>query len=236
MNNYPKLDLPLKVRRIIVILFLTSLIAIISSSLLGFGNGRIQIDKIIHFSAYTGLATLLMVGFPFRLALIGLTILAMISYGVEFLQPLNGRSGDLYDGLANTLGVSLGAGIGLFTRWLFSYLWTEFQTIRMKRNLRKWNSGQQIFNSGQELKKFWVIKSGEVELFNGENRNVVRSGEIIGLHSELFNVPSIETAVALTTVEAWELNIETIIEESGGPDQPISVLLKSLVKQHESLN
>jgi hypothetical protein len=234
MNNYAKLELPTKVRRIIMIIFLVSLIGIISSSLLGFGNGRIEIDKIIHFSAYTGLATILMIGFPIRWSLVGLMILALISYGIEFLQPFNGRSGDFYDGMANTFGVSLGAGIGLFIKWIFSYLWSEFQTMRMRRNLRKWNPGQQIFNSGHELKKFWVIKSGEVELLNGENRNIVRSGEIIGLHSELFNVPSLETAVALTTVEAWELNIELIIEESGGPDQPIAVLLRSLVKQGKS--
>lgn len=231
MMNYSKLEIPVKVRRVIITLFLGSLILIIGSSLLGFGNGHIEIDKIIHFSAYTGLASILIIGFPFRWSLVGLVILAMISYGVEFLQPLNGRSGDIYDGLANTLGVCLGSGIGLFSRWLFSSLWSDFQVLRMKRNLRKWNPGQQIFNSGQELKKFWVIKSGEVELFNGENRNIVRSGEIIGLHSELFNVPSLDSAVAITNVEAWELNIELIIEESGGPEQPIAVLLKSLVKQ-----
>jgi hypothetical protein len=35
---------------------------------------------------------------------------------------------------------------------------------------------------------------------------------------------------------AWELDVEKMIEESGGSDQPLAIILKALMKQDQEEN
>ena len=69
-------------------------------------------DKSLHFTAYFGLAAMATLALgPRRIlywALLGLVALGGV---LEIMQQLTGRDGDIFDELANTLGVLCGAGL-----------------------------------------------------------------------------------------------------------------------------
>lgn len=74
-------------------------------------------DKLLHLAAW-GLAVV-----PAALALGGrvlpvIGLFLMWSIAIEFVQPLAGRFFDVADMLANAVGLSLGAGLGIALRRL----------------------------------------------------------------------------------------------------------------------
>ncbi len=234
MTPAPVLDLPRGVRRTLITAGCAGVVLVVSGSLLGKGHGSIGIDKLIHLSAYTGLSTVLVLGLPLRRAVVGLLLLASASYGVELLQPYNGRSRDFLDAWANTAGVTLGAGLGLVARWTAGRLWTELQALRMRRNLRVWDAGERLFAHGDTLRRFWVIRDGTVDVVGRGGTSVRGPGDVLGLGAELLDAPSDETATARTRTEAWELDIETLIHEGGGDEQPLAAVLRALVRQERA--
>jgi CRP-like cAMP-binding protein len=106
----------------------------------------------------------------------------------------------------------------------------------MQRNLRSWNAGEAVFSEGEALKHFWVIKTGTVQVTNSSGVVELGPGDVLGLRAELLNLPSTETAITLTKLVAWELDVEKMVEESGGPDQPLAIILKALMKQDQEEN
>jgi CRP-like cAMP-binding protein len=106
----------------------------------------------------------------------------------------------------------------------------------MQRNLRSWNAGEAVFSAGETLSHFWVIKTGTVQVTNPNGVIELGPGDVLGLRSELLNLPSTETAITLSELVAWELDVEKMIEESGGPDQPLAIILKALMKQDQEEN
>lgn len=82
----------------------------------GGGNG----DKVLHFAAFYGLALLGAAAFPGRKALIWLAVL-LCGYGalIEILQPLPpfGRDRDVFDWVADTIGIALAMLPLAVARW-----------------------------------------------------------------------------------------------------------------------
>lgn len=73
-------------------------------------------DKVQHFSAYFLLGGIPAFGFERRSGI--LAALSMIAFGValEFLQRVVGRDFDVWDMVANSLGVLTGIAVSLFLR------------------------------------------------------------------------------------------------------------------------
>jgi VanZ family protein len=70
-------------------------------------------DKLLHFTAYFGLAGLATVALNARKRAVW-AVLALIALGgaLEILQGFTGRDPDIYDELANTLGALSGGSVG----------------------------------------------------------------------------------------------------------------------------
>lgn len=71
-------------------------------------------DKALHFTAYFGLClmTTIAVRAQLRRALLCAVALAALGGGLEIVQGMTGRDADIFDELANTLGVLTGLGLG----------------------------------------------------------------------------------------------------------------------------
>ena len=71
-------------------------------------------DKLLHFSAYFGLAGMAAWSLKSRRTLV-LAVLGLIAFGglLEFVQGMTGRDADVLDEVANSLGATLGALTGL---------------------------------------------------------------------------------------------------------------------------
>ncbi len=70
-------------------------------------------DKALHFTAYFGLSLMATVAVRAdRRVLWWAAGLILLGGALEILQGMTGRDADIYDELANTLGVLTGAGLG----------------------------------------------------------------------------------------------------------------------------
>jgi hypothetical protein len=70
-------------------------------------------DKLMHFGAYVVLAFIPCLGFPLRTGIALSAALIGLGVGLEFAQKfVPGRSYDMMDAVANTLGVILGSCLG----------------------------------------------------------------------------------------------------------------------------
>src|ERR1700743_374946 len=71
-------------------------------------------DKLLHFTAYLGLAAMAALSLNSRRILL-YAVLALIAFGglLEIVQGMTGRDADILDELANTLGAVTGALTGL---------------------------------------------------------------------------------------------------------------------------
>jgi len=74
-------------------------------------------DKAVHFAAFTILALLLLAIVPKWYAAVAITFfLAVLSESIQ--APLPAREADIYDLLADTAGIAVGAALFLAVRWM----------------------------------------------------------------------------------------------------------------------
>ena len=233
------LDLPPKITRILLMLGALGMILVMAGSLVGKQAGTIGIDKIIHCSAYALLGTTLVIGLPAKRAIVGLLGLALFSYLIELLQPLNARSRDFADAYANTAGVCIGGSLGLVLQMTFSWLWTELHEARLRRTLARYKTGEIILEEGQRIERFHVVRSGRVTISREENGEQVEvevagPGEPFGLIAEVLDKPQPNTVKALEPTEVYTLDYDDIEDAIGGHDQPAAKIMRSLARELDS--
>jgi VanZ family protein len=100
------LDIPPRTARLLALVGAIGVITIIVESLVGNRLETIEVDKIIHFMGYATLAVVFVLSLRPRWCVPALAGLALLSYLIEILQPLNLRSFDVGDAIANTLGLA----------------------------------------------------------------------------------------------------------------------------------
>jgi hypothetical protein len=233
------LDLPPKITRTVLMLGALGMILVIAGSLIGKQAGTIEIDKFIHCSAYALLGATLVLGLPAKRALAGLLCLALLSYLIEVLQPLNARSGDFADAYANTAGVCIGGSLGLVTKMTFSWLWTELHEARIRKTLSRYKPGEVILKEGQRIERFHVVRSGRVSISREENGEQVEvevagPGDSFGLIAEVLDTPQPNTVKALEFTEIYSLDYDDVEDAIGGHDQPAAKIMRSLARELDS--
>jgi len=73
----------------------------------------LEYDKLVHFAAYAGLAFLSLLAFEGRRGMAAALSMIFLGAGVEILQHFSpGRTPDIDDAIANTLGVLSGIALG----------------------------------------------------------------------------------------------------------------------------
>lgn len=229
------LDLPPRTTRLVLGFGLTALVVIIVQSLVGNQDETIGVDKLLHFGGYAGLALLFMLAFRPRRALPALLILAGISYLIEMLQPLNLRSRDLGDAAANTLGIAIGATVGLLIRFGYGYLRTELSAARIRRKLVTFAPGAVIVHAGDLIDRFYIIKQGVVMLATDgdppQELDRLEAGGMFGLLAEIERTPQPVTVVAATEVVVYQVDYDELIDAIGGPEQPIGVIVQYMARE-----
>ena len=224
------LDVPPRTARLLTLVGTIGVIAIVVESLVGNRLETIEVDKIIHFMGYASLGIVFVLSLRPRWCIPALIGLALLSYLIEILQPLNMRSLDINDAIANTLGLAIGALLGLIIRFAYGYIKMELETNRIRRSLVTLPQGTTIIRQGQLIDKFIVIKVGLVAIYresNGKQVEVARlgSGEMFGLLGQILKTPQAVTVVALTPVQIYPLDYDQLIENVGGPNQPLGIVL-----------
>ena len=233
------LDLPPKITRALLTAGAIGIILVVAGSMIGKQAGTVGVDKIIHCTAYALLGTALVLGLPTRCAIAGLSVLALISYLIELLQPLNARSSDLTDAYANTAGVCIGAGMGLVARLLLAWLWTELHESRARKTLASYSPGKVILEEGQRIDRFHIVRRGRVSISRDEEGKQVEvevagPGEPFGLIADVLHKPQPNTVTAIDPTEVYQLDYDSIEEALGGRGQPAAKIIRALAKDLDS--
>jgi VanZ family protein len=147
------LDIAPRTARLLTLAGVLGVILVVVGSLVGDRPETIEVDKVIHFSAYTTLSIVFVLSLRPRWCIPALIGLALLSYLIEFLQPLNLRSMDVDDAIANTLGVLVGAGLGLALRYGYGYLKSELESARIRRSLITLPAGTTLVRQGEIVDK-----------------------------------------------------------------------------------
>lgn len=231
--------MPPKITRTLLMLGAFGMILVMAGSLVGKQAGTIGIDKVIHCSAYALLGTTLVIGLPTKRAIAGLFCLALLSYLIEFLQPLNARSRDFADAYANTAGVCIGGSLGLVLRMTFAWLWTELHEAKLRKTLARYETGEVILEEGQRIERFHIVRSGRVSIFREEDGEQVKvdeagPGEPFGLIAEVLDTPQPNTVTAVEPTEVYSIDYDDIEDAIGGHDQPAAKIMRSLARELDS--
>lgn len=240
LRGGPVLDIPPRVRRLLFLGGAAGVVLILIGSLVGNRPETIPVDKLIHFTGYATLAALFVLALRPRLYVPALLGLAALGYLIELVQPLNQRSLDPADAVANTLGIVIGAMAGLVGRLVYGYVKTELEAARVRRSLFSVEAGTTIVHAGAPIERFFIIKRGTVALVReteGTPLEVARlgPGEMFGLLAEILRTPQYITAVAVTPVQIYRLDYDQLIAAVGGPQQPLGVVLRYLASELRSV-
>ena len=224
------LDIPPRTAGLLTMLGAIGVITIVVESLVGNRLETIEVDKIIHFMGYFTLAIVFIFSLRPRWCIPSLIGLAILSYLIEILQPLNMRSYDMGDAIANLFGLAIGALFGLIIRFTYGFIRTEIETNRIRRSLITFPEGTTIVRQGQMIDRFFLIKYGFVTLYRESNEEQIEvvqlgTGEMFGIVAAILKQPQTVTVVANTAVQIYPLDYDQLIKDVGGHQQPIGIVL-----------
>ena len=234
------LDIPPRVRLVLVIAAVTGTGLVAMHSLVGGQPGTIAVDKIIHFSGYAILAA----GFVIALRpvhfLSVLAALLCMGFAIEYFQPLNGRERDLRDAGANTLGIAIGAGAGLLVRGLYAWLRRDLALSAVNRKRLRCRAGVVLIREGDPVREVCIIQSGEVKVtrtVDGQQRclGTLGPGDVFGLLGVIQDAPQYATITAQTAVTLYRMSLDELFATSGGAGHPVASVLQAAARMVRTL-
>ncbi len=226
---------PPRTRRLIAVAGASAIVVIVVGSLLGGKDQTIELDKALHFSGYAILAGLFVLALRPVLYLPALMIMVSMGFLIEYLQSFTGRSMEFSDGVANTLGVAVGAAVALLIRSAYLYVRRELALINVRRSLVHFEPGSVILREGGHVHDLYVIKNGRVRLSRKVGDREVElgraeSGDVLGTLGVLLETPQFATIEAVSRTTLYRMELSELMESAGGREQPVCTVLRSLAE------
>ena len=96
--------------------------------------------------------------------------------------------------------------------------------------------GEIILREGDPIEDFFIIKTGNVQLVREVNGKPVKLavlsvGDVVGALGVILGEPQYGTVIALEQVTLYRMNLGELMEEAGGQNLPISLVLMTLTKK-----
>jgi VanZ family protein len=216
------LDLPPRIRNLLLVAGLAGLVLVVVQSLVGRTEASLPVDKILHFSGYCILAIVFVLGLRPRLFVPALIGLIAVGVGIEYLQPLNGRTFDWSDAAANTLGVAIGGAVGLLVR-------------AVRRRQVHFRAGDVILRQDQPVREFFVVSRGMVALTRETDGASIElghagPGQVVGVLGVIRGEPQYCTVRATTKTSLVRMRFDQLFEFAGGKEAPVSAVLASMAE------
>jgi CRP-like cAMP-binding protein len=228
-------DIPPRTRRLITVAGVAAIVVIAMGSLVGGSDHTIKLDKTLHFLGYAMLAGLFVLGLRPVLFVPALLTLVGLGFLLEYLQSFTGRSMDVADGVANSLGIAVGGSAGLLIRGAYFYVRRELAVLHVRRNLMHFQPGGLILREGSRVRDLYVIKSGKVRLSRtaGDKQvelGVAAAGDVVGTLGVLLDAPQFATIEAVSPTSIYRLEITQLMDSAYGHEQPVFAVLRSLAE------
>lgn len=227
-------------RTLIVLAGLAGLVIVVVASLVGRTEYTVSMDKLLHFGGYTVLSTIFVLGLQTALCLPALVVLALMSIGIEYLQPLNARTFDVTDMMANIIGIMTGAVVGLVLRMAIRVVGSQLRQAKLRKQRRSYSAGSILLREGSPVNKFMVIEKGKVQLsreVDGQKQilGTMGAGEIIGLLGVIQSQPQFTTVEAVQQTTAYSLDLNDIMDTSDSTTDTVNLVLNALCRQLRQL-
>jgi len=196
-------------------------------------NQQVPLDKIIHFSGYFTLAITFVLALRPLLFIPGLVGLVAMGLVIELLQRHTGRSFDLMDAYANTLGVVVGGFVGLIARGIFAFVRKEAAAKRVRKSLYSFSKGEVMIREGDPINEMYIIKEGRVRALrniNGRETEIstFKAGDVLGVLGVIEKKPQYATLRAIEPTVAYRMSLRQLMESAGGDQLPVSIVLSTL--------
>ena len=221
-----------------IVVGVIGMIAAIIGSLMATKGMAIEADKIVHFSGYTLMGTVMILGLRPVLWPLGMLLIAGVSAALEMIQPIFGRSTDWGgDFTTNCLAIVAGSCLGMIARFVWSYIRTEMVNSEIRKATAGFGDGMTIFRQGEPSDKFYIIRSGQVILTreaNGVSAEIGKAGpgEVVGEMGVLQNLPRSATATAKGRVWLYGMTLADLTDKrSDGQDHPGTVVSRVLAQR-----
>ena len=221
-----------------IVVGVIGMIAAIIGSLMATKGMAIEADKIVHFSGYTLMGTVAVLGLRPILWPFGMLLIAGVSAALEMIQPIFGRSTDWGgDFTTNCLAIVAGSCLGMIARFVWSYIRTEMVNAEIRKATAGFGDGMTIFRQGEPSDKFYIIRSGQVVLTreaNGMTTEIGKAGpgEVVGEMGVLQNLPRSATATAKGRVWLYGMTLADLTDKrSDGQDHPGTVVSRVLAQR-----
>jgi CRP-like cAMP-binding protein len=226
-------DIPKRTRSLLLVAGLAGVVVIVVECLVSEKPGMIPIDKVLHFSGYLTLALIFTLALRPVLYVPALCCLAGMGLLIEFGQRYTGRDFDLFDEVANIIGISVGACAGLLIRLVYSYLRKELAAMEVRRRLVRFQPGETIMRQGEMVDQFCIIKEGRVQLSRHADGQEVPlgtagPGDAIGILAVIQGTSQYATVTAEQPTTLYGMGMEQLLDAAGGHEQPVAVLLRSM--------
>jgi VanZ family protein len=226
-------DVPPRTRNLLLVAGLVGLVLVVTRSLVGHSEATLPVDKIIHFSGYFVLGAVVVLGLRPRLFIPVLVGLAAVGLGVEYLQPLNGRTFDWNDAAANALGVAIGGAVGLLARALFAYVRQELAVVAVRGRLVHFKTGDVILRQGEPVREFFVISRGEVTLTREADGAEVGIGRVgpghaMGVIGVVRGEPQFCSVRATSRGSFVRMTLDDLLGASGGRENPVGAVIAGM--------
>ena len=242
-GNTPYLDIPPRTRNVLIVVALAGMICAVIGSLMAKKGVAVEADKIVHFTGYTLLGTLMIMGLRPMLWPLGMILVAGMSATLEIIQPIFGRSMDFSgDFTTNCMAVATGGGLGMLGRFIWSYIQTEMVNAGIRKATVGFGDGQVIFRQGEASDKFYIVRSGQVVLTKesgGSSSELARvgPGEVIGEMGVIQNLPRSATATAKGRCLLYGMTSQDLLDKrSDGQDHPGSIVSRVLAQRLRKAN
>jgi hypothetical protein len=229
------LDIPPRIRTLLLIAGIAGVGLVVMESLAGRQAGTIQVDKILHFSGYALLALVFILALPPALYLPCLFGLGAVGVGIEYLQPLTGRSFELRDAYADLWGLAIGAAAGVIRRGIYAHIRSDLAVAEARRRLTSCAPGTVLLREGEPVRELAIIRKGEVELVrtvDGKSvpLGIAGPGTVIGAVAAIQGTRASVTATTRTWTSVYPMDLEALIQSAGGQDLPVSIVLRCLAE------
>jgi len=240
LRTHNALDIPAGTRTTLIVVGAIGVILAVVASLDGGQEHTLAVDTVLHFLGYAALAGVFVLALRPRFFIPALFLLVALSVGIEFLQPLNSRSFQVSDMVANAIGVAIGAAAGLALRMILGRIRAAVAAAEFRRNLRRFEAGEVIVEQGERVREFYIIKNGTAEVRHRTDRGDVvlgtlGPGDVVSAVSVLVGSPQLKTVSAVSPCYLYRMDITELMASAGGTEQPVSIVLRSLADSIKDL-
>ncbi len=227
-------DIPVGLRRLAWTAGLCAVVVVVVASLEGGQDHTVEVDKLLHFGGYAVLGMIFTMSLrpgwipPCLLLLFGLGV------GIEMLQPLNGRTRDVTDAIANTVGLVSGCSIGIFLRVFARHFFTAVKGRRWRKSLFTHERGEVLVEQGAVPEVFYIIRSGRVELLREDGQGHVSSvtemnaGQCIAVAAVLKEEALPVSIRVAETSEIYHIRKEQFYRQTGDESEALKFLVLSM--------